>query len=164
MKIIVADASAAQTLDYQSLFVLPLSSLKVTLLINNVGVVCEGGSNIPYIPATEATDQDVISVINTNNVFLSLLTKHMIPVLSQNKSALIVNISSTLSVIPMPYISYYSASKTFVNTFSDILNLELSMVFYFIYFKFICIIPFVSLFYIFLSHININNRILRQEE
>lgn len=156
MKIIVADASAAQTLDYQSLFVLPLSSLKVTLLINNVGVVCEGGSNIPYIPATEATDQDVISVINTNNVFLSLLTKHMIPVLSQNKSALIVNISSTLSVIPMPYISYYSASKTFVNTFSDILNLELSMVFYFIYFKFICIIPFVSLFYIFLSHININ--------
>lgn len=122
--IIVADASQAQQLDYHNLFYEALSPHKLTLLINNVGISDCGEK---YRTVLESSTGDLSAIINTNNLFLSLLTKHMLPKLTMCKPSLIVNISSAASLYPIPSIVQYSASKAFVNAFSTSLNLELSM-------------------------------------
>jgi len=127
VKIIVADTTHAHGIDYQSVFVKPLSNLNLKLLINNVGVpsakVAAAFSNF----MDETSDLDVITVVNTNNLFLTLLTKHLLPVLTNNKPSLIVNISSHVSNYPMPYLCDYSASKAYINAFSLALDTELAM-------------------------------------
>lgn len=88
------------------------------ILINNAGIVSAGGlENI--------SDDDIISQINVNLTGLILLTKHSLPLLKQSAEAAIVNVSSGLGVIGLPFYATYAAAKAGTVNFSEALRREL---------------------------------------
>ncbi|KAH8654535.1 hypothetical protein BGZ60DRAFT_418708 [Tricladium varicosporioides] len=94
----------------------------ITLLINNIGV----GHDIThdFRPMTEHTGTDIDILINTNVGFLTHLTHLLLPTMKAAAPGLIINIGS-LASISMPYLSVYSATKAYINTFSLALDSEL---------------------------------------
>ncbi len=88
------------------------------LLINNAGVVSAGlMENI--------SDEDIIGQININVTGLILLTKYALPLLKRSPEAAIVNVSSGLALIGLPFYVPYAATKGAVRIFSEALRREL---------------------------------------
>lgn len=52
------------------------------------------------------------------------MTQILLPVMKKNKKGLILNISSISSFRPVPYMSIYGATKSFLNYFSQAIELE----------------------------------------
>ncbi|QCK16748.1 SDR family NAD(P)-dependent oxidoreductase [Mangrovivirga cuniculi] len=90
------------------------------VLINNAGVVSAGGLE-------DISDEDIINQININLTGLILLTKKMMPLLKESKEGAIINVSSGLGYIAMPFYSVYAATKAGVRQFSDALRREFHM-------------------------------------
>lgn len=99
--------------------------LDVSILINNVATTDE---------ASEVKDQSSDSISRTitmNCTFLTKLTSKMIPLLqrrhtsNKKQRAMVVNISSFLSILPAGFHTVYSASKGYVNQFTSALSCEL---------------------------------------
>lgn len=87
-------------------------------LINNAGI---GGSK----QFTEVQTDYLDTIIMLNIRALTLLTRGLLPLLQQSKSAFVMNIASIASFSPMPYKSIYPASKAFVYSFTRSLREEL---------------------------------------
>lgn len=92
--------------------------IKLDLLVNNAGIGYEGEFELL---STEFCN----SVIYLNMQAMVLLCKMFIPYLRGDKKSFILNVSSLASFSPMPYKALYSASKTFVYSFSRALRSEL---------------------------------------
>jgi len=88
------------------------------ILINNAGVVSAGLLD-------KISDEDIINQININLTGLILLTKKCLPLLKQSEQGAIINVSSGLGYIAMPFYSVYSATKAAVRQFSDAMRREL---------------------------------------
>ena len=91
---------------------------KVDILINNAGVVSAG-------PLEEISDEDIIAQQNINTTGLILLTKHTLPLLKKSNDAAIINVSSGLGLIGMPFYATYAATKAAVKQFSEAMRREL---------------------------------------
>lgn len=91
---------------------------KLDILVNNAGVVSAG-----YLESI--SDDDIINQISINLTGLILMTKHMIPLIKKSQDAAIINISSGLGYIAMPFYSVYAATKAGVRHFSEALRREL---------------------------------------
>lgn len=89
------------------------------LLINNAGVVSAG-------LLEEVSDEDIINQVNVNVTGLILLTKHLLPLLKESEEAAIMNVSSGLGYIAMPFYSVYAATKAAVKHFSEAMRRELA--------------------------------------
>jgi len=101
------------------------SNAKLTVLINNVG-----GATSPFYlfqPMAERPVQSVIAHIDLNLTFSSILTHALLPLLSKNQPALILNLSSFARLIPPPYLALYSGSKAFIETWSEGLSREFAV-------------------------------------
>ena len=90
------------------------------MLINNAGVVSAGLLD-------DISDEDIQKMIGVNVTGLIWLTKQLLPLLKQSEEAAIMNISSGLGYIGMPYYSVYCASKAAVKHFSEAMRRELSV-------------------------------------
>jgi short-subunit dehydrogenase len=90
----------------------------VDILINNAGVVSAGS-------ISSISDDDIIAQTNINVIGLILMTKHMLPLLKKSKEAALINVSSGLALISMPFYSPYSATKAAVKAFSESIRREL---------------------------------------
>lgn len=88
------------------------------LLINNAGVVSAG-------LLENISDEDIVTQINTNVTGLILLTKYALPLLKKSTEAAIVNVSSGLALIGLPFYAPYAATKGAVKVFSEALRREL---------------------------------------
>lgn len=95
---------------------------KLTILINNVG-----GVNTSRVFATHASlpPEDIDTQLNINVRFPTQLTRGLIPILQENKPALISNIGSTAGTTGIPYLATYSGSKAFNHAFTKALQTEL---------------------------------------
>lgn len=91
---------------------------KLDILINNAGVVSAGALE-------DISDEDIIAQQNINTTGLILLTKHALPLLKKSKGAAIINISSGLGLIGMPFYATYAATKAAVKQFSEAMRREL---------------------------------------
>ena len=91
---------------------------KVDILINNAGVVSAG-------PLEEISDEDIIAQQNINTTGLILLTKHALPLLKKSNDAAIINVSSGLGLIGMPFYATYAETKAAVKQFSEAMRREL---------------------------------------
>jgi short-subunit dehydrogenase len=91
---------------------------KIDILINNAGVVSAG-------PLEDIPDEDIIAQQNINTTGLILLTKYMLPLLKSSDQAAIINVSSGLGIIGMPFYAPYAASKAAVRQFSESMRREL---------------------------------------
>lgn len=92
---------------------------KLDVLINNAGYGQPG--------ALEDLSRDVIREQFETNVFgLIELSNTVLPYMRENNKGLIINISSILGLISLPFRGAYCASKYAVEGYSDSLRLELA--------------------------------------
>ncbi|KAJ5725106.1 uncharacterized protein N7483_006463 [Penicillium malachiteum] len=90
----------------------------LSVLVNNVG-----GDAKPYTLLDGNTFAEAQETMDKNAVFMLHITRVLIPLLEEGERGLVMNISS-VSAYGMPYISVYSASKGFVETFTRALEAE----------------------------------------
>lgn len=88
------------------------------ILINNAGVVSAG-------QLEEISDEDIIAQQNINVTGLILLTKYALPLLKASNEAAIMNVSSGLGLIGLPFYAPYAATKAAIRQFSEALRREL---------------------------------------
>ena len=90
---------------------------KLSVLVNNVG--------IGEVSQFDETPLEVhMKMVNLNAVLMVKLTHLLLPALKKNNKAYILNVSSIASLFPVPYKTIYSATKSFVRTFSFALREE----------------------------------------
>ncbi|XP_049618809.1 17-beta-hydroxysteroid dehydrogenase type 3 isoform X2 [Syngnathus scovelli] len=99
-----------------------LKYLDVGVLVNNVGMV---PSVVPRrFLEGEDLDQTITRVINCNVKTMVKMCKIILPGMENRRKGVIVNIASGIASIPFPLYSLYSASKIFVERFSQGLHAE----------------------------------------
>lgn len=94
------------------------SGLKVNVLVNNAGL----GDRGDFAGADWEKTKRIIAV---NVIALTKLTHCLLPMLRAARGAAIINISSIVSLLPVPFIAVYAASKAYVTSFSEALRAEL---------------------------------------
>lgn len=93
-------------------------SLELDFLINNAGF----GDSGPF----ESSDWPKLEQLLEVNVFaLTYLCHRLIPLLRRHRPGAILNVSSIASLIPIPNLGVYAASKAYVSSFSEALRAEL---------------------------------------
>ena len=95
------------------------SGLPVDYLINNAGFGSLG----------DFADLDLekeLEMVGLNVMALVALTHRYIQRMRANKSGTIINVSSTASFQPLPYMASYAATKAFVTSFSEAIAEEVA--------------------------------------
>lgn len=116
---LVMDVNDSTSIQNSFAQLLSMTSNQLDVLINNAGYGQAG--------ALEDITRDVLRQQFETNVFgLLELTNLAIPVMRQQGQGRIINISSILGIISMPFRGAYNASKYAVEGLSDTLRLELS--------------------------------------
>lgn len=99
--------------------ILPLANGKIDVVINNAAV---GSTSIFEDHEIDAAR----GVFETNVWGVMRLTKLLVPLMRAQGGGSIINISSVVSVFPMPTISVYSATKAAVDAFTISLAAEVA--------------------------------------
>jgi NAD(P)-dependent dehydrogenase (short-subunit alcohol dehydrogenase family) len=90
----------------------------IDVLVNNAG--------IGVIGAFEATPMSTIrDVFDTNTFGVMALTQAVVPQFRERKSGVIVNVTSSVTLTPMPLAAVYTASKMAIEGFTASLAFEL---------------------------------------
>jgi short-subunit dehydrogenase len=113
---IMAHYVAIDLLDYQADIRLFKETenhgMEVEWLINNAGFGSMGDF-------AELDIERELEMVGLNIMALSALTHRYIQRMRANKSGTIINVSSTASFQPLPYMATYGATKAFVTSFSE---------------------------------------------
>jgi len=87
-------------------------------LVNNAG--------IGWLNALEGTPMSIArEVFETNTLGTMAVTQAVLPQLRTRKAGVIVNVTSSVTLRPLPLLSVYRASKAAVNAFTESLAVEL---------------------------------------
>ena len=90
----------------------------IDVLVNNAG--------IGYMNAIEGTSMETVRDVFQTNVFGTMaMTQAVLPQFRARRSGVIINVTSSVTLLPLPLLSVYTASKAAVNAFSEVLALEL---------------------------------------
>ncbi|USX11539.1 SDR family oxidoreductase [Oxalobacteraceae bacterium OTU3CAMAD1] len=90
----------------------------IDVLVNNAGVGLLG--------ALEGTSMaSVRHIFDTNTLGTIAMTQAVLPQFRQRKAGVVVNVTSSVTLVPLPLLSVYTASKAAVNAFTESLALEL---------------------------------------
>jgi NAD(P)-dependent dehydrogenase (short-subunit alcohol dehydrogenase family) len=90
----------------------------IDVLVNNAGIgVLNALEGIAMETARE--------VFDTNTLGTIAMTQAVLPQFRERKSGVIVNVTSTVTLRPLPLLSVYTASKAAVNAFTESLAIEL---------------------------------------
>jgi len=100
-----------------------ICSLKIGVLVNNVGM---SYSNPEYFHSIPDQEKFLADLVNCNVVSVTNLCKIVLPSMLARKQGVIINIASMSATIPNPMLTVYSASKAFVDKFSEDLSSEYS--------------------------------------
>ncbi len=93
----------------------------IDVLVNNAGVGAFG--------AFEATSmQKTREVFETNTFAVMAMTQAVVPLFRARRSGVIVNVTSSATLAPMPLVAVYTASKMAIEGFTASLALELAEV------------------------------------
>ncbi|WP_026481366.1 SDR family oxidoreductase [Ahrensia sp. 13_GOM-1096m] len=93
---------------------------KIDVLINNAGT-----THLPA-PLDEITEQDFDKVFAVNCKSVFLTAKHIVPHMRKNQASAILNVASTAAVSPRPRLSWYNASKGWMNNATKSMAIELA--------------------------------------
>ncbi|MEM9967945.1 MAG: SDR family oxidoreductase [Pseudomonadota bacterium] len=93
---------------------------QIDILVNNAGVT--------HLPAAmedvSETDFDRIVAVNIKAIYLA--ARAIVPAMKARRSGVILNISSTAGISPRPKLSWYNASKGWLNTATKSMAVELA--------------------------------------
>lgn len=91
----------------------------VDALVNNAG--------IGWLSDFESTSEETVRRIFETNVFGAFeMIRAVLPQMRERGDGVIVNVSSSVTMKPLPLLSVYTASKAAVNAFTECLALELA--------------------------------------
>lgn len=93
---------------------------KIDVLINNAGT-----THLPA-PLDEISEQDFDKVFAVNCKSVFLTAKHIVPHMRKNQASAILNVASTAAVSPRPRLSWYNASKGWMNNATKSMAIELA--------------------------------------
>lgn len=93
---------------------------QIDVLVNNAGTT--------HWPAAmeEVTEEDFDKVLAVNAKSVYLTARSIVPLMKAQKSGAILNISSTAAISPRPRLSWYNASKGWLNTATKGMAIELA--------------------------------------
>lgn len=92
----------------------------VDILVNNAGT-----THLPTLMEDVTdTDFDKVFAVNCKSVYLA--ARHFVPVFKRQGQGTILNIASTAAVSPRPKLSWYNASKGWMNTATKSMAVELA--------------------------------------
>ncbi len=91
---------------------------EVDVLINNAGFGIFGEH-------IHLNDNEILNMLNTNIIALTFLCKYFANPMKQRRSGFILNVASVAAYQPVPGLSSYAASKSYVLNFSEALSKEL---------------------------------------
>lgn len=104
--------------DAQSIAQLVEAAGEVDVLVNNAG--------IGVLNALEGTPLATVrEVFETNTFGTMALSQALLPQFRQRRSGVIVNVTSSVTLKPLPLLAVYTGSKAAVNAFTESLALEL---------------------------------------
>jgi NAD(P)-dependent dehydrogenase (short-subunit alcohol dehydrogenase family) len=90
----------------------------IDVLVNNAGIGVLG--------ALEGTSMETArEIFETNTLGTIAVTQAVLPQFRQRKAGVIVNVTSSVTLRPLPLLSVYTASKAAINAFTESLALEL---------------------------------------
>jgi NAD(P)-dependent dehydrogenase (short-subunit alcohol dehydrogenase family) len=90
----------------------------IDALVNNAGIGVVG--------AFEATSMDLVrEVFETNTFGVMAMTQAVLPQLRTRRAGVVVNVTSSVTLMPMPLAAVYTASKMAIEAFTTSLALEL---------------------------------------
>ncbi|HEU4325563.1 MAG TPA: SDR family oxidoreductase [Roseiflexaceae bacterium] len=90
----------------------------IDVLVNNAGIGLLG--------VFEGTSMETIRATFETNMFgVMAVTQAFLPQFRQQKAGVIVNVSSSTTLTPLPLLAVYTASKAAINAFTESLALEL---------------------------------------
>lgn len=91
----------------------------IDVLVNNAG--------IGWLNALEGTSIDTTrSIFETNTFGTMRMIDAVLPQFRERQAGLIINVTSSVTMKPLPLLSVYTASKAAVNAFTESLALELA--------------------------------------
>lgn len=91
----------------------------IDVLVNNAG--------FGFLNALEGTSMETVRRIFETNTFGTIaMTQAVLPGMRERRSGVIVNVSSSTTLKPLPLLTIYKASKAAVNAFTESLDLELT--------------------------------------
>lgn len=89
------------------------------VVVNNAG--------IGLLSAFEATPPETIrEIFETNTFGVMAVAQAVIPHLRERRAGTLVNVASTVGIVPMPLVAVYTASKFAIEGFTESLSYELS--------------------------------------
>ena len=91
----------------------------IDVLVNNAGI--GAAAPLELTPATLARE-----LFETNTIGTMAVTQAVLPQFRQRHEGVIVNITSTVTLRPLPLLAMYTASKAAVNAFTESMALELA--------------------------------------
>lgn len=113
LKIIPLDVT-----DPQSIHTAVEAAGPVDVIVNNAG--------IGWLNALEGTSMDVTrDLFETNTLGTMAMTQAVLPQFRERKAGVVINVTSSVTLKPLPLLSVYTASKAAVNAFTEVLALEL---------------------------------------
>jgi len=90
----------------------------IDVLVNNAG--------IGLLSVFEGTSMETVrEVFNTNTFGTMAVTQAVLPRFRQQKAGVIVNVTSAVTLSPLPLLSVYTASKAAITAFTECLAIEL---------------------------------------
>ncbi|XP_058161485.1 very-long-chain 3-oxoacyl-CoA reductase isoform X4 [Dasypus novemcinctus] len=98
-----------------------LEGLEIGILVNNVGTSYEYPESFLNV---SDLDNTIKKLINVNIVSVCKMTRLVLPGMEERSKGVILNISSISGMYPVPLLALYSASKAFVDYFSQCLHEE----------------------------------------
>jgi NAD(P)-dependent dehydrogenase (short-subunit alcohol dehydrogenase family) len=92
---------------------------RIDLLVNNAGV------GVAPAAAEESSIEQAQAIFNTNFFGIVRMINAVLPHMRRRGSGRIINISSVLGFVPMPFMALYSATKHAMEGYSEALDQEL---------------------------------------
>lgn len=92
----------------------------IDVLVNNAG--------IGLLNALEGTSAEAVREVFETNTFGTIdMIRAVLPQFRRRRSGVIINVTSTVTLSPLPLLSVYTASKVAVNAFTESLAIELQL-------------------------------------
>ena len=89
------------------------------VVVNNAG--------IGLLSAFEATPEETIrEIFETNTFGVMAVTRAVVPYFRERRAGTLVNVTSSVGIVPMPLVAVYTASKLAIEGFTESLSYELS--------------------------------------